>query len=145
MSQRMKIHLLLIALCAAIIILPQLGNRVPEDKAQKATAAATTFLAQLDGDRFEQSWQDSASLLREKVSREQWTARLADIRNRFGKVQAREQQKMMYETTAKDSPDGEYITIIYETRFEKKDKTRETVTAMLDTDQSWRIAGYFLK
>jgi hypothetical protein len=42
------------------------------------------------------------------------------------------------------APDGDYVIIEYDTRFEKKTQSIETVTPMRDTDGTWKVAGYFI-
>jgi hypothetical protein len=43
------------------------------------------------------------------------------------------------------APDGSYVVLQFETRFEHKAAAVETVTSMLDRDGVWRVAGYFVR
>jgi hypothetical protein len=43
------------------------------------------------------------------------------------------------------APDGRYVTIQYETVFEKKASAVETITPMLDPDGIWRVSRYFIR
>jgi len=143
-SRKMRIHLFLVFIVILIIVLPMLNKRPPEEKADEAKKAAAEFFTLIEAGEFEKSWERSASLLKTKVSKTEWTEKLAGIQKHAGKVENREQDKMIFERSAKDSPDGEYILITYKTKFEKG-AVEETLTTMLDKDQTWRVAGYFLK
>ena len=48
-------------------------------------------------------------------------------------------------TSLPGAPDGEYRVFQFDTSFEHKQTAVETVTAVLETDGSWRIAGYFIR
>jgi len=130
---------------ALMIILPLINKRPDSDKAEAATVAAKEFLGQIDADQYDASWRISAELLKKRVSLEEWHEQLAKIRDALGTQVKREQSDISYATTAKDSPDGEYIQIFYDSRFSKNAKVKETVTVMLEEDGQWRVAGYFVK
>jgi hypothetical protein len=50
-----------------------------------------------------------------------------------------------YATELPGAPDGEYVVIEYESSFEKKRNSTETVVPMKDPDGGWRVSGYFVK
>ncbi|NIP49238.1 MAG: DUF4019 domain-containing protein, partial [Gammaproteobacteria bacterium] len=56
----------------------------------------------------------------------------------------RERKSATYATKIEDSPEGEYIMLIYNSSFKKADDVSEYVTVMLDGDQ-WKVAGYFMQ
>jgi Protein of unknown function (DUF4019) len=43
------------------------------------------------------------------------------------------------------APDGEYVVIQFDTSFETKRNSVETIVPMLDKDGKWRTSGYFIK
>ena len=43
------------------------------------------------------------------------------------------------------APDGDYVLMEYETRFDFKPLATETLTTMKDRDNTWKVAGYFIK
>ena len=140
-----RIHIVLMISAALMIILPLINERPDSDKAEAAIVAAKEFLGQIDADQYDASWRISAELLKKRVSLEEWHEQLAKIRDALGTQVKREQSDISYATTAKDSPDGEYIQIFYDSRFSKNAKVKETVTVMLEEDGQWRVAGYFVK
>jgi hypothetical protein len=43
------------------------------------------------------------------------------------------------------APDGEYVVIQYDTKFDNKAAAVETVTVARGKDGVWRVAGYYIK
>jgi hypothetical protein len=144
-SSKYRIHALLILVALLIIFIPKFNERPPGEKAQAASAAATGFLQRVDADEFAESWQISAPLLRERVTRDAWVEQLRKTRAVAGAPVERTLTEMSYSTTAKDSPEGEYILIRYDTAFQGRPNAKETLTVMLCEDQVWRVAGYFIQ
>lgn len=140
-----RIHVVLMISAALMIIMPLINEKPDDDKAELATAAATEFLAMVDNDHYDSSWRLSAKLLQERVSLEKWEEQLSAIRETLGPLVKREQSDISYATVAKDSPDGEYIQIFYDSQFGTKAAVEETVTVMLEEDGRWRVAGYFVQ
>ena len=140
-----RIHALLILVALLIIFIPQFNERPDKAKAAAAQAAADAFLQRVDHDQFAASWESAATLLRNKVTEADWVSQLQRTREIAGPVVKRTLKSMSYSTSAKDSPDGEYILIVYDTAFKAKSDATETLTVMLDTDKTWRVAGYFIK
>jgi hypothetical protein len=144
-SSKYRIHVVLILMALVIIFIPLFNERPEKEKAEAASAAAAEFLQLVDTGKFAESWQNSASLLKEQVSQEAWIEQLHKIRATTGPLVERTQEEMTYSTEAKGSPEGEYIRIVYDTAFEARRDASEILTVMLDEDETWRVAGYFIK
>ncbi len=140
-----RIHIVLMLAAAAMIIFPLISQKVPEEKAGQATAAAERFLDLVDQEKYGESWDMSASLMKEKISREKWVEHLGKAMQLTGPAVGRQQEDLTYSTMAKDSPDGEYIVINYNSSFKNQADLGETITVMLDKDGRWRVAGYFVQ
>jgi len=54
-------------------------------------------------------------------------------------------QTKVFMTSLPGAPDGEYVLVQFATSFEQKKTAIETVTAMLDKDGTWRVAGDYIK
>ncbi len=145
LPSKYRIHAVLILVALLIIFLPLFNERPDKEKAAAASAAAGKFLHLVDTDQFAQSWQISASLLKEKVPEQKWVDQLQRTRAITGPLVERTQDSMSYSTSAKDSPEGEYVLITFDTDFKQKPDVSEIVTVMLDKDKTWRVAGYFIK
>ena len=142
--KQFRIHAVLILAVLFMIFFPLINEKPDKEKAEKATTAAMDFLHLIDAGEYAESWQVAAKLMQEKVTREEWVEKLAKARALSGALVERKEQSASYSTTAKDSPDGEYILLNYESRFQSAESVEEYVTVMLEGG-SWRVAGYFIQ
>lgn len=140
-----RIHVVLMISALLMIVIPLLSETPDREQAAQATAAAERFLEMVDQDRYEESWQMAAKLLQEQVPLDEWKANLGQIRTAVGPLIEREQSDVSYATMAKDSPEGDYIQIFYDSRFGARSEVEEIVTTMLEQDGHWRVAGYFVR
>lgn len=118
------------------------AQQKPEELAQPSS---DTWLALVDSGKYADSWQEAAQLFRAAVSKEQWRNAMRASREPLGKMLSRKLKSATYSKTLPGAPDGEYVVIQYDTRFEHKQAAVETVTPMLDKDGKWRVSGYYIK
>ena len=142
--KQFRIHSVLILACIFMIVFPLLNETPDKEKAEKATAVATEFLQLIDAAKYAESWQMSAGLMKDKVSEKDWVEKLTRARALSGDLLERREQDASYSTTAVDSPEGEYISLIFESSFQRVESVNEYVTVMLD-DGHWKVAGYFIQ
>ena len=142
--KQFRIHAVLILACLAMILIPLYSQSPDSEKVEQARPTAAEFLALVDDGKFPESWQSSASLMREKVTLQDWTEKLDKARNLSGALLKRTEKSASYATEVKDSPDGEYIMLIYTSDFQKAADVSEYVTVMLE-DGDWKVAGYFMQ
>ena len=139
----MKIRALVcVGIVAAVFAGSARAADKPEDLAQ---SAAESWLKLTDAGDAGASWDQAAKLFRGAVTKEQWTQALAGVRPPLGKVISRKLATRQYSEKVPGAPDGKYVTIQYETAFEKKASAVETITPMLDPDGIWRVSGYFIR
>jgi hypothetical protein len=110
-----------------------------------AVKAAESWMTLVDSGKYAESWKASASLFREKVTAAQWEDAVRSARGPLGPVESRKRVTAQYTRTLPGAPDGEYVLIRYETAFQKKKSSVETVTPMKDKDGVWRVSGYFIQ
>ena len=136
-----------IAVGVAIVMLLIAGGSIAADTGKEKTAGVATekWLIMVDRGNYVQSWKEAAEYFKGAVSQEQWGHSLQAVRKPLGKIISRKVITKTYQTTLPGAPDGEYIVIQFETSFQNKKSAIETVTAMLDKDGQWRVAGYFIK
>jgi hypothetical protein len=139
------IHIALIFACSLIILVPLLKDEPDPEKVRKATVAAMDFLQLIDAQQYETARKEGATLLKERETLTGWIAKLSGVRSDLGPAMDRKQIEVSYSTTAKDSPDGEYVMLTYSTQYQKKIAVSETIIVMLDKNRGWRVAGYFFK
>ncbi len=110
-----------------------------------ALSAADKWLALIDNEKYSDSWEKSAELLKNAIKPLQWEQSLIAARKPLGKLVSRKVKMKVYKTSLPGAPDGEYVVIQYDTKFENKKMAIETVTPMLDKDGIWRVSGYYIK
>lgn len=113
-----------------------------EDAAQKSAEA---WLDLVDSGRYDESWDEAASLVKDAVAQDKWGQDIAAARRPLGPVVSRTVKSRTYAQTLPGAPDGQYVVIQYATKFENKQSAVETITPMMDTDGAWRVSGYFIK
>lgn len=114
----------------------------PEDAAQKA---ADSWLKLVDDGKYGESWDAASSLFKAAVTREQWAQAASSARAPGGKLGSRKLKSRQATDALPGAPPGKYVTILYDSTFEKKAGAVETFVAMQDSDGAWRAAGYFIK
>ena len=110
-----------------------------------AVAGAKNWLAFVDAEEYEQSWNEASELFKAAVPRDQWLQSMVAIRKPLGKNTGRRVKVKRYRTTMPGAPDGEYVVIQFRSSFQNKQSAVETVTPMKDPNGQWRVSGYFIK
>jgi hypothetical protein len=120
-----------------------IGDVVGQDAVTAATEATNHWLAIVDAGKLAESWKDTAEVIKLGVSETDWVVDLNSIRGRVGKTTMRELKSAQFSTTVRGAPHtGEYVTILYLTKFANADLAMETVIVSKEADGEWRIAGY---
>jgi hypothetical protein len=114
----------------------------PDELAQKSAEA---WLTLTDSGKYAESWQEASTSFKAAVSQDQWLSALKSVRTPLGKVLSRKLKSANYTKTLPGAPEGEYVVIQYDTSFEDKKDSIETITSMLDKDGKWRVSGYFIR
>ena len=125
---------------AAAASLP--GVKHDEEKESAGRAAATGWLSLLDRRDWGSAWEHSSTVFRKNVPLANWMDGISKVREPFGALAERQPLEVVYKTTLQGYPDGDYVTVIFASKFEKKPDARELVTTMRDTDGRWRVTGY---
>ncbi len=110
-----------------------------------AVEAAEQWLALVDKGEYATSWESAAEYFRGNVTTDQWSLLLTGARKPLGEVTSRRVKAKHYATSLPGAPDGEYVVIQFETAFENKQSSVETVTPMKEANGAWRVSGYFIK
>lgn len=116
-----------------------------DDKEARAIDAGRQWLSLCDQAKYGESWEMAATYFKNAVKKEQWEHMAAAVRKPLGEVEKRDVKSQKYQTAVPGAPDGEYVIIQFNTVFENKKESTETVTMMIDQDRGWRMSGYFVK
>lgn len=110
-----------------------------------AVAAAERWLATLDSGRYSDTWNETAPIFKDSAPQSGWEPAIQAARQQLGVVVARKVRSMRYVNVLPDAPPGHYVIIEFETHFEKRPLTVETVTPMRTKAGDWKVAGYFIR
>jgi uncharacterized protein (TIGR03067 family) len=110
-------------------------------KKQVALSAAQAWLELADAGKYGESWEASATINREGVSKQQIIDGYNELFQPLGKLQSRTFKSSEYTTQMPRAPVGEYSVIQFNTQF-TNGRIIETLIMMLESDGQWRVAGY---
>lgn len=111
------------------------------EKAAAGALAAGGWLLLLDRRDWGRAWEASSTVFRGTVPLAKWMDGIPKVREPLGALVERTQAEAVYKTTLQGRPDGEYVTVIFDSKFERK-QVQEIVTTVRDTDGKWRVTGY---
>ncbi len=110
-----------------------------------AMQVADHWLSFVDSGRYAESWEDSAVYFREAVPKTQWETTLVQVRGPLGLAISRKVRSATYTRKLPGAPEGEYVVIQYDTRFENRPQSVETITPMREKNGAWKVAGYHIR
>ena len=110
-----------------------------------AGQAARAWLATVDAGRYGDSWESAAELFKQTIPKLRWETTVQAAREPLGIVVGRKVRAMNYARVLPGAPEGEYVVIQFDTRFENRPLSVETVTPMREKDGSWKVSGYFIR
>ncbi|MBC3810133.1 DUF4019 domain-containing protein [Undibacterium aquatile] len=114
------------------------------DSVALAQTAATQWLELVDGGDYAASWDQAGSVFKGMVEKSKWLDAIQGIRSPLGAAKFRKVKSADYKKNIQGAPEGEYVTVQFETTFENKNGAIEVVTPMKDKDGTWRVTGYFV-
>ncbi|MDT8443000.1 MAG: DUF4019 domain-containing protein [Desulfuromonadales bacterium] len=144
-SRNARIHLLLITTSLLLIIVPVLNKTPTQQVTDKSVHAAAQFLFLVDTEEYAKSWEVTSENLKAILTQKAWNEQIAKIRSFLGPIVERIHHDISYTDSAIGVPAGEYVVMTFISRFEFRERVIETITLMLDSNDQWQVAGYFLK
>jgi hypothetical protein len=120
------------------------GAAAPSAHAEKEAAAklaAGGWLILLDRGNWGRAWETASDVFRSSVPLPAWIDAIPKAREPFGNVVERNPVEAVYKTVLAGRPPGEYVTVIFDTKFANK-QVEEVVTTVLEPDGRWRATGY---
>lgn len=109
------------------------------------TTEATRWLGLIDGGQYGNGWTEAATSFRAAVGQPDWIQSLNQVRRPLGAATTRTLKSAALTHQLPNMPAGDYVIIQFDTAFEQHPKAVETVVVQRDTDQAWRVTGYFIK
>ena len=131
-----------------VVVVAMLGSgfaAAQESSTKPAQTAVEAWLSLTDSRNYAESWDAAAGLFKSAITKEKWSEALQTVRAPLGQVKSRTLKGATPTTTPQGAPQGEYVVVQFNTDFEQRSGTTETVTAFKEKDGTWRIAGYFIQ
>lgn len=113
-------------------------------QANEDVTASTTWLKVVDNGDYAQSWQQADAFFQKNVTEALWVSKLKEVRTPLGDVESREQANRKTFTTLPQLPEGEYVLLQFNTNFENRPQSTESVT-LKKSDGQWQVIGYFIQ
>jgi hypothetical protein len=108
---------------------------------QAAQAAAREWLALLEDQDVEESWEAAAAPFRERTDREAWGRRATRLADSVGAPAARTLTAAQYRDTLRAAAaEGPFVVLAYRTRFAAG--RYEELVLVARSEDDWRVAGY---
>jgi hypothetical protein len=115
-----------------------------EDKEKAGVSASDAWLKLVDSGGYAESWNTAAEYFKINIKQDQWEQAMKGMREPLGKMINRTVKSTRYATSVPGAPDGEYVVIQYQSTFENKKWTIETITPKLEKDGTWKVSGYYI-
>ena len=110
-----------------------------------AKKAALEWLALVDAFKFEGTWDAAAASFQKAQVKAEWAKGLGGARTAMGKVVTRTVSSQEVRKDLPNLPPGKYITVRYNTIFEKHKDGTESITLVKDGARGFRMMGYLLR
>ena len=131
----------------AYLIRPVTAETTPAmtDADKAVTASAQAWLSLIDDGNYSKSWNEASVIVQGAVTETAWENLMTAFRKPLGNLISRKLKSAQSMTEMPGAPDGKYVVMQFDTSFEAKKTTIETVTFMQGKDGQWRAAGYYIK
>ena len=115
------------------------ANKEMENAGQLAAAG---WLLLLDRKDWGTAWDTSAAMFRATVPLPAWMDGIPKVREPLGAMVERSPADAVYRNQLQGKPAGDYVTAVFNTRFQNKPDAQEVVTTVREPDGKWRVTGY---
>ncbi|MBI2768052.1 MAG: DUF4019 domain-containing protein [Burkholderiales bacterium] len=124
---------------------PSASSSATDSEAEKEAAAqlaAGGWLVLLDRRDWGRAWESSSSVFRTSVPLGTWMDGIPKAREPLGALVERIPDEAHYRATLEGRPAGDYVTVIFSSKFASKEDAKEVVTMVREPDGKWRATGY---
>ena len=147
----MSMRSALVAFVAALVAATAVAQSM--DAPQRAAMnAAERWLVPVDTERYADAWAMASDTFKTTVPRQQWRDGIRKIRKDYGRVVLRKGDSIAFVGDKPAAPDqgtqarpGMKVAILFDTKFAGNKQAVEEVTVVLENDNTWRVASYYIK
>jgi hypothetical protein len=129
---------------AAVASRAAFAQDTQEQKKAAASLAAQGWLVLLDRKDWGRAWETTGSVFRSKMPLGAWMDAIPTVREPLGALVERKPVETAFKTTLQGQPDGEYVTVVFSTKFANRE-VAEVVTTVHEPDGKWRVTGYLTR
>ena len=119
----------------------------PEGDVQSETASARVavdeWFSLIDAGSYGEAYDMASSLLREKVTRDEFVTAYEEARSLLGTVRSRVFRRATRTDAVPGAPPGDYAVFEFDADYERKENALERVTTRVDA-KVWRVAGHWV-
>lgn len=108
-----------------------------------ARVAVDEWLSLIDAGGYAEAYDRAASLLREKVTRDEFVTAYQEARSLLGMPRSRVFRSATPAITLPGVPPGVYVVVEFDADYERKENALERVT-VVDEAKVWRVAGHWV-
>ena len=112
------------------------------DKEAAAQLSAGGWLVLLDRRDWGRAWESTSSVFRATVPLSAWMDGIPKARDPWGAFVERSPAEANYRNELPGYPNGDYVTVIFNSKFAGKEDAKEIITMMRERDGRWRPTGY---
>jgi hypothetical protein len=113
-----------------------------QEKEKAGQLAAAGWLTLLDRRDWGTAWETSASPFRSSVPLANWLEGAPKVRADLGALLERSPVTVTYKDRIERMPPGDYVSVVFVSKFEQRGEVRELVTTVREPDGRWRVMGY---
>ena len=126
------------------LILSMLASSFIWSNESAGSIAAKEWLKIVDVGEYVESWQKSDAFFKSQLTQIEWSVALTGVRTPLGQVKSRSELGAKEYSSLPGVPDGEYLVIQFQTKFQNKKSATETLT-LSKSSGDWLPVGYFIK
>lgn len=106
--------------------------------------ACIEWIKQVDDGEYELSWQQAAPYFQEKITASEWRYAATKARLELGELSKRNFSSVHLHSSFPEAPDGEYVVVSADSRYQHNHSTKEFFTLMKVASE-WKVIGYFIR
>jgi hypothetical protein len=132
-----------LAFAVALLAVPAAAqpNEAHAAAKQQAQRAAASWLALVDNDEFEASWDAAAPLLQKRIERESWVQKARRLRDTVQAPSTRTLEMTQFRASLQRAPGGgPFVLLKYRSTFEGG--RFEELLLTVRQDATWKVTGY---
>ena len=127
-----------------ILTIGNQNNSKITDNENTVISISEKWLIKIDKMDYDWCYNNADKIIQERISIKEWNKTMNAVLDPLGEKISRNVNKVSFHTELPGVPDGKYAIITYNTSFKYKDKAIETIS-LVNIDNQWRVAGYFIR